>query len=636
METAEKFPMRSVIVVTLGVCLAVAMASWFSGGQEPVSIIASAGALLLASLLLWRQPAARKLVSGPLLWSWWGLMGWAGLSLAWTANRYSTALWLTEWLMAGLVFWLAYTVAGEERGRELLIRLYLISAGIFAVVAVGMFMMQAYGRLTGMFYWANPAAAYLLPAVILSVAKVHKSHGRRGWLWVAASSGFLAAFWLTDSRAATIVLLFLLGVFCLVNKLNKAFWIKFLFAITVSVGLGFGLSWLSIITAHHGSALVPGSRFAEAASGESQSLSDRLLFLQSTAKIWWDNPVRGTGAGTYPDVHPKYQGRVVSASASAHNIYAQTVSELGIVGGLLLLSVLCWLFAGVVRGLVMNPSALAAALGAAGLLLHFGLDIDVQYPSLFMLAAMLLGLSYRQWSVARARVSWRAAAVAAVLLVPAVSLYKSQSWVDAAASYQEAGDYEGAATRLEVARGVVIYNPDLVNAEGIAWYSAAASGGKEAGKAGAKALDLAREAERLDPRDGQHFQLEGRVLSQQGHEREAETALRTALRLDPYNHPQYSLDLATIQLSRGDRDGAASTIQSMLAQYPPEVVANRSTDPTLRPVLANLHAELGNIYLEVANVSDARYQAQQALKIDTNNLRGRALLHQAELKSEGQ
>jgi O-antigen ligase/Flp pilus assembly protein TadD len=636
MDTAEKVPMRPVIVVTLGVCLAAAIAPWFSGGQEPVAMIISAGTLLLASLLLWRQPEARKLGRGPLLWSWWGLIGWAALSLVWTANRYSTILVLSEWIMAGLVFWVAYAVAGEARGREVLLRLYLVSAGIFGLVAVGMFMTQAYGRLTGTFYWANPAAAYIVPAVVFSVDGMQKSQGRRGWWWAAATVGFLAVFWLTDSRAAAVVLLGLLGIYCLVNKLKKSFWIKLLSSLIVSLGLSFGLSWVSIYSAHHGSALVPGSRFAEAASGESQSLSDRLLFLESTVKIWWDNPVIGTGAGTYPDVHPKYQGRVVSASASAHNIYAQTLSELGIVGGLLLLSVLGWLFAGIVRGLVVNPQVLAVVLAASGLLIHFGLDIDAQYPALVMLAALLVGVSYRQWSVVRGRLSWRGAAVAAVLLVPAVSLYKSQAWADAAASYEEAGDYEGAASRLEVAREVVVYNPDLVNAEGIAWYSAAASGDKGAEKAGATALALAREAERLDPKDGQHYQLEGRVLSLQGHEQEAEAALSKALKLDPYNHPQYALDLATLRLGRGDRDGAANTIQSMLAQYPAEVVANRNSDSSLRPVLANLQAVLGNIYLEEGNVGDARYRAQQALQLDKTSLRGRALFHQVVLKSGSQ
>ena len=628
--------MRSVIVVTLGVCLVVAIAPWFSGGQEPVAMIIGAGALLLASLLLWRQPQSRTLVRGPLVWSWWGLMAWAALSLVWTANRYSTALWLSEWLMAGLVFWLAYAVAGEKQGRELLQRLYLVSAGIFGVVALWLFMTQAYGRLTGTFYWPNPAAAYLMPAVILCVDKVRRCQGRRGWFWAAAAAGFLAAFWLTDSRAATIVLVVLLGIYCLVSKLNKGFWIKFVFNTVISVGLGVALSWLSIFSAHHGTALVPGSRFAEAASGESQSVSDRLVFLQSTVKIWWDNPLLGTGAGTYPDVHPKYQGRVVSASASAHNMYAQTLSELGIVGGLLLLSVLGWMFAGVVRGIVKHPEVIATVLGVVGLLVHFGLDIDAQYPALLMLAALLLGLCYQQWSVVWGRPSWRGAVVAAALLVPAVSLYKSQAWADAAATYQEAGDYEGAASRYEVAQNVAVFNPDLVGAEGIAWYSAGATGGKDAKKDGDMALDLARQAERLDPSDGQHYQLEGRVLSQLGHEREAEAALWKALKLDPYNHPQYALDLATLQLSRGDKDGAATTIQSMLAQYPDEVIANRSSDATLRPVLANLQATLGNIYLEEGNLGDARYRSRQALKTDTLNLKGRALQHQLDLKSEGQ
>src|SRR5437763_1767216 len=101
MESATTVPMWSVIVITLAVCLAVAMAPWMSGGQEPLAMLLSAGALLLGALLVWRQPEARRLRVGPLMMSWLALMGLALLSLLWTANRFSTVLWVSEWVMAG-------------------------------------------------------------------------------------------------------------------------------------------------------------------------------------------------------------------------------------------------------------------------------------------------------------------------------------------------------------------------------------------------------------------------------------------------------------------------------------------------------------------------------------------------------
>src|SRR4051812_14404894 len=102
---------RPVILATLVVCVMVAMAPWMSGGQEPLAMLISAGALLLGTLLAWRQPEVRRLGRGMLGLSWWLFMGFAALSLLWSASRYSTGVWLVEWVMAGLAFWLAYLVA---------------------------------------------------------------------------------------------------------------------------------------------------------------------------------------------------------------------------------------------------------------------------------------------------------------------------------------------------------------------------------------------------------------------------------------------------------------------------------------------------------------------------------------------
>src|SRR5471032_152642 len=91
--------LRPVVVKALIVCLAIAIAPWLSGGQEPLGMLISGFALLLGSLLVWRQPGTRALRRGPLLLCFWLLMGLAGLSLLWSASRYSSIVWLVEWVM---------------------------------------------------------------------------------------------------------------------------------------------------------------------------------------------------------------------------------------------------------------------------------------------------------------------------------------------------------------------------------------------------------------------------------------------------------------------------------------------------------------------------------------------------------
>jgi Flp pilus assembly protein TadD len=146
------------------------------------------------------------------------------------------------------------------------------------------------------------------------------------------------------------------------------------------------------------------------------------------------------------------------------------------------------------------------------------------------------------------------------------------------------------------------------------------------------ALERARRAQQLDPHDGQHHQLEGRILQLRGDVSGAEQAFRRALELDRFNHPDYALDLASLLVRQQKSEAAVMEAKSMLAQYPPAVVNNRASDDTLRPVLANLDSLIGNLYLSSGRLAEAGQAADRALALDSDNLRGRALKHQVEKK----
>jgi O-antigen ligase len=302
-----------------------------------------------------------------------------------------------------------------------LIRLYLVSAGLFALTAIGMYLTSEYGRLTGTFYWANPAAAYLIPAIILSLDGIRRSAGRRTYAWTALAAGFATAFLLTDSRAATAVLALIVVLYLALVKLSKRFWINFLFALALAWGASMGLVKISSVTTSHTEKAVPGSRLTEAIKGESSSGSDRLFYLGSALEMWKSQPLVGIGAGAYGDVHPSYQQRVVSASANAHNVYVQILAELGAVGAMLLLGLLAVLGLGILRGLVEKPDLVPLALGAAGLLIHFGLDIDAAYPALLMLVGIFAGVIYTQNSIKWVKSPAMAPIAAILILIPVVS-----------------------------------------------------------------------------------------------------------------------------------------------------------------------------------------------------------------------
>jgi O-antigen ligase len=621
---------RRVVVTSLTVCLVAAMAPWFSGGQEPIAMLIGAMALLLAALLLWRQPEARKLKVGLLVVAFCGLMLLGLLSLIWSASRYSTGLWIVQWALMGLAFVLAYTLSGEPKGRELVAGGYLLSSALFCGIAHWMYLTSAYPRLTGTFYWPNPAAAYLIPAILIALDRVVRALGRQKLWWGGATGLFIATFLLTDSRAATLVLIMVVAAYVLLVPLNRTKWTRIVFIGASAFLASMLLAQLSTITVHRNSIAIPGSRFAEAAGGESRSLSDRVNYILSAAHMWASHPLLGEGAGTYGDVHPQFQQRVVSASTSAHNVYIQTSAELGSLGIVLLVLVLAAVVAGAARGLAKDRGLLPIALGLLGLLVHFGLDIDARYPALLTLAAVLAGLLYVERAPSRSRVTWRRPAATAALLVPVVGLYQSSTWAASAKVAQDDSDYGEASSRFDLSNRGVLHDPDNINAAGIAYYTLSFEGGPDEKANLSLALQRSEQAQRLDPHDAQHHQLKGRVLVKSGDLHGAIKEFREALRLDPYNHPEYALDLATAKLRAHDYDGARKSANAMLALYPVEVVANRNADTTIRPALSNLQALIGNSYLQQGALEQARAAAHRALRWNPQGSQANWLMDQVQ------
>jgi O-antigen ligase len=617
-DVMESTQLRTVISWAVIICLGVAMAPWLSGGQEPIAILVSGFALLIASVLLWQQPVVRQLKFGPLMLSYLSLVGWTALSLIWSVNRYSSMLWLVGLISIGLAFRLAYALSAEVINQRRIEWVYLASA--IGVVAYGIYLYLAndYNRLTSSFYWPNPAAAYLIPAILLALDHFWRT---RRWWWGALLLVFGTGFLLTDSRAAAATFIVVLIIYGLISKLNRWFWILLLFTGIASVGAAYGVVGLRHSLQPKAVIVAPGSRLTPAVATTLQNGSDRITYLKSALNIWFDYPLIGSGAGTYVDIHPHYQIRVISASASAHNEYVQILAELGLVGELLVLWIVVNLIGGTLRSLWYRPANIPAVIGIAGLWLHIGLDIDAQYPAILLLLAIFGGGFYHQ-RIRYRRLSWWPATVAIVLLIPVIGLYFSDTWSIRGNAAQANGDYGFAAQDFARARSYLIYNPNVLTAQGINEYALAQLGDKSSGNL---ALALAKSAEKQDPYDGQHYQLAGRVQTLNGDQADALKSYQNALKYDPYNHPEYAYDLALVQLQLGQTEAAVQTATAMLDQYPPLVLINRSADPTLRGNLAQLSALLGSIKLQTGDIAGARAANHAALDYDQTNLRAQAL-----------
>lgn len=576
------------LVIIGGILLAVL--PWMSGGSDPLAVVISAFGLLVASYLLSRRPEQHRVATLPLrflavLW-----LGWGTLSLIWTVNRYDSELWLLYAILGVLVFTVATSLTLAEKAQ--LLAGYVWVAVVAAIYGFYLYFTGDYGRLTSSFYWANPCAAFLLPATFIAgwrwlELKGVERFSRTAWLRIIQTLILGTAVWLTDSRGAILAAAIVLAIALFASSLRHRI-LYVLAIIVVAFGLSLGASALRTHFLHHAS-VTPGSRFAEAAEGESTSLKDRENYLISAFAIWRNHPLLGSGAGTYGTEHPRYQRNVVSASNDAHNIFAQGLAEQGLIGLLILIYLLVVVAVGVSRGVQREPQLAVVAAAAGMLLFHFGLDIDDRYPALIALLALLAGVCYQPWRLwpVIGYKRWAPPALFLPAILLSVSAYQSSVQDNHGIIYDENHDLTTAAASYARAHTGLVYNPDTWGAEGIDYYTLAGiTGGSH--RYLPLARDRAQQAIARDRDDSQHYFLLARVDRLDGQLAAAETAYRRALQLDPWNHPEYYVDLATLQIERGEKAAARTTVQTGLDLYPAAVVANRSTDPTVKPAVAEL------------------------------------------------
>jgi O-Antigen ligase len=201
-----------------------------------------------------------------------------------------------------------------------------------------------------------------------------------------------------------------------------------------------------------------GSERLTSAAGES-----RYQFWVSTTDQNATAPLVGTGSGTFQFWWAR-EGETAETVRDAHSLYMQTLGEVGIVGLLLLLSFLAWVFVSGLRAALLSDAAersrLAAALaGFSVFLMTAAVDWMWQIP-VVPVAALLLacGLLVARDGTAKPRlaVPWRfGVAAAALLAIVAIAIpLASTSLVRQSQAAVREGDLEAALEDAKDAQNV--------------------------------------------------------------------------------------------------------------------------------------------------------------------------------------
>ena len=539
------------------------------GGRDPLSLaIAQLCAYATLALLIWTGRHRLGGVGRVML----VMLGVVLLTSLTSIRPEASVRELLLWIMyLGMTTVTASTLNGPAAARRMLDFLVAV-AGWVVLIALFLFWgannpgMRWYAT----FYWPNPFAAFLLLVLPLEIVRLASARTTRDALAHGTLTVLLAtAFVLTYSRGAW------LSLFCIapiaLKLLRPPSWSAAVlrFVIVTLLVAGAVMS-LTRTPASPGAGQGVAARAASITDADDMSIQGRLNFWRAAVLIFRDHPLLGTGPGTFGAVHPRYQRDVRFYARDAHNLYVQTLAEMGIPGGLALGLLILTIARGWTRTLQESMSGeshslvLGGGLGVLAFFIHSAMDMDWAFYANPAMAFALIGViaSFDRTPVAQSvrprpaplgRRSLAVVALAAAVLAT-LTMHSAQRAYTAGYEHTRSGRHALALREYVTAS---IRNPLAARYPAAAGYAASRFPDRHQ-----LAVFYVRRAIALDRMNASHpIQLAYLLQSRAGDDAErlaeVEHWLTVALESDPLNRPEaYRLLAKTMARQRrwGDAD----------------------------------------------------------------------------------
>ncbi|WNQ10432.1 O-antigen ligase family protein [Paenibacillus aurantius] len=125
------------------------------------------------------------------------------------------------------------------------------------------------------------------------------------------------------------------------------------------------------------------------------SVLERLTFYRDTAKFLKDQPIIGAGGGAWAALYEKYQSNPYE-SRQAHNFFLQLLTEVGLLGFIILLSLIIYVYYHFIRRYNEHDSndvsKLIYFIITTSILVHSAIDFDMSFAYISALVFMGLGI----------------------------------------------------------------------------------------------------------------------------------------------------------------------------------------------------------------------------------------------------
>lgn len=592
-----------------------AIVPWGIGGWDSIAQFVAVFSILLALFFLWRTGEAHTSASKPLALVTTSLLGWGALSLIWSVNQYDTFKWLMVATLGVLIFHTVAQLSTEQKER-------LISGYVWVAAATALYGIYQYvfGANSDLIVFEPSAmATFVLPAALLNFWQIAKRGGYKNY----ALNTLIITFVALSKSLLILLFISVVGFVLIKNTSNSGgFWKKIVF---IAGGSG------ALIL---GSILCTQLLFKndDMDSTKRPSIPQKVDVASSAMDAWWDKPIAGSGAGTFQSTYPAYQKEPAAKGTSANNIFLQTLSELGLVGLVLLVWVTMLFLLGLARGAFSNPNARIASIGILAVLASLLVTDSYTSPAVIGLVFALAGVVYQSKErPLNLRGKLGLGLVLLVVCALSVSYFQSDSWGKKAKAAENIRDLPQAAELYAKAHAGLVYDPDSWTLEGVNYYSIATIVGGLKSYA-TIAEDRASEAIKRDPNDAQHYFLRGRALNMLGRNEEAIGAFSHAVHYDPYNHPEYYVDLAESYWQKGEKQVAFDVAARGTEIFNDDVLKQKTDDSVDLIYTAQLWAFRASYHLDSKEAEAATQALQKAFEIDPDNPQARKIKKDAGIK----
>jgi O-antigen ligase len=375
----------------LAVGLLVLLIVPFNGGIFNRFNLIAAGCLVLITALLVLPGKYRQVSNSDRLLhtSLAVLLIWLFISILWSGDKYnalSTSFMYGVAILAFIIAQFSFTI---PLSRRQWLWAYFLIAAIASLIGIHTILETQIVRLLIGLILANSAAAFLLPAIIVYFfgrAELEIGNQKAKFILAIISLVILAGFLLSSSRGAFV---------CLAMAIILLLGLRHNWRIVLSAGVFFLiLIVLALKIISHSASIQDNSSgvVRDAFRSPKGTLHDRKIYAQSAWDIFKAHPILGAGAGSYRGIGITYQYNTYTPSTNAHASGLQFLAEFGLVGGLLLGFVIAQVLQLYWRAR-KNPNAQAYIFASLALALHFAIDIDLIYPPLLLLLAIISGMS---------------------------------------------------------------------------------------------------------------------------------------------------------------------------------------------------------------------------------------------------